>query len=96
MFVMVVVREQADPPAMAEYMTSFVEFLEQGKKKGFVRPELDTQMVTGAMLDRILNQVQFAPWIKRNYGIDLSDPDYKERWCASNLDLFLNGMLTQQ
>ena len=90
---MVVVREQADPPALTQYMKRFTEFLDQGKKKGFVRKELDTQMVTGAMLDRISNQVQFAPWIKRNYGIYLSDPEYKKRWCTSNLDLFLHGML---
>jgi AcrR family transcriptional regulator len=90
---MVVVREQADPPALTQYMKRFTEFLDQGKKKGFVRKDLDTQMVTGAMLDRIANQVQFAPWVKRNYGTDLSDPAYKKRWCASNLDLFLHGML---
>jgi len=90
---MVVVREQADPPALTQYMARFTEFLEQGKKKGFVRKGLDTQMVAGALLDRISNQVQFAPWIKRNHGIDLSDPKYKKRWCASNLDLFLHGML---
>ncbi len=91
---MVVVRQQADPPALTTYVARFSKFLEQGKKKGFVRKGLDTQMVTGALLDRILNQVQFAPWIKRNHGIDLSDPKYKKRWCASNLDLFLHGMLS--
>ncbi|MFT6145677.1 MAG: AcrR family transcriptional regulator [Myxococcota bacterium] len=90
---MVVVREQADPPALIQYMNHFTAFLEQAKQKGFVRNELDVEMVTGVMLDRISNQVQFAPWVKRNYGTDLSDPEYKKRWCASNLDLFLNGML---
>ncbi len=90
---MVVVREQADPPALTEYMSRLTAFLEQAKKKGFVRNQLDVEMVTGAMLDRISNQVQFAPWVKRNYGTDLSDPVYKKRWCASNVDLFLNGMI---
>ena len=90
---MVVAREQADVPALTDYMTRFTEFLEHGKKKGFVRKKLDTQLVTGALLDRISMQVQYAPWIKRNYDIDLSDPTYKKRWCASNIDLFLNGVL---
>lgn len=54
---------------------------------------LDTQMLTGALLDRIVNQVQFAPWIKRNFGTDVADPEYKRRWCASNVDLFLRGAL---
>jgi hypothetical protein len=74
-------------------MARFTEFLEHAKSEGFVRAALDTWMVAGALLDRIANQVQFAPWIKRNYGADLSDPDYKKRWCASNLDLFFNGMV---
>ena len=91
---MVVVREQADPGALPEYMARFADFLEQAKKKGFVRKELDSNMITGFILDRILNQVQFAPWIKRNYGIDLlTDQEYKKRWCRSNLDVLLNGVV---
>lgn len=89
---MVVVREQADPSALREYMERFVEFLEESKKKGFVRKEVDSEMITGAMLDRVLNQVLFAPWIKKSLGIDvLSDAKYKHRWCQANLDLFMHG-----
>lgn len=91
---MVVVREQADPGALPQYMARFAEFLEQAKTKGFVRKALDSDMITGFILDRILNQVQFAPWIKRNYGIDLlTDAEYKKRWCKSNLDVFVNGIM---
>ena len=92
---LVVIREQADLSALEEYMQRFVEFLEQAKKKGFVRKQLDSEMITGAMLDRILSQVHFAPWIKKAYGVDvLGDAKYKERWCKSNLDLFLYGLVT--
>jgi len=91
---MVVVREQADPPALLKYMGRFSEFLEEAKDNGFVREGLDTQLVAGALLDRLMNQVQFAPWIKRTYGIDLvTDHEYRKRWCQSNMDLFLNGMV---
>lgn len=92
---LVVLREQADPEALPEYMSRFTSFLERAKDKGFVRDEIDPEMITGFFLDRVLNQVQLAPWIKRNYGTDLlSDPDYKQRWCQSNLDVFLNGIAT--
>jgi AcrR family transcriptional regulator len=92
---MVVVREQADPEALPEYIARVAAFLEQAKAKGFVRKGVDTGMITGFFLDRILNQVQFAPWIKRNYGTDLlSDPKYRRRWCESNLDVLLNGIVT--
>ena len=91
---MVVIRELANPGALAEYMKRFGDFLEQAKKKGFVRKELDSDMVTGFLLDRIINQIQFAPWIKKIYGRDiLSDPKYNKQWCQSNLDLFMNGIL---
>jgi hypothetical protein len=53
-------------------------------------------MITGFLLDRILNQVQLAPWIKGTYGTDvLSDPEYKQRWCRSNLDVFVNGIVPE-
>ena len=90
-----VIREQADPQALPEYMARLAGFLEQAKDKGFVRNDLDSDMITGFILDRILNQVQFAPWIKRNYGMDLvGDAEYRRRWCRSNLDVFVNGIVT--
>jgi len=91
---MVVVREQADPEALPEYTARFAGFLAAAQEKGFVRPEVDVELTTGFLLDRILNQVQLAPWIRRNYGADLlTDADYKRRWCESNLDVFLNGVV---
>lgn len=90
---LVVVREQADPQALPEFMAAFADFLDRAKQHGFVREALDSEMVTGFFLDRILNQVQLAPWIKRNFGTDLlTDSDYKQRWCQANLDVFLNGI----
>lgn len=90
---MVVVREQADPEALPLYMERLGAFLERAKELGFVRGDVDSDMVTGFVLDRLLNQVQFAPWIQRNYGIDLlSDPEYKRRWLDSNVGVFLNGI----
>ena len=90
---MVVAREQAEPPVLAEYAARLIKFLEQGKRKGFVRKGLDAKMVSGAMLDRITAQVELGPWMKRSHGVDLSDRRYKKRWCAANVDLFLYGML---
>ncbi|MFT4705097.1 MAG: AcrR family transcriptional regulator [Bradymonadia bacterium] len=90
---MVVAQEQADVPALVEYFEQFTQFLENGKESGFVRAGLDTEMITGAILDRIRNQVQFAPWMRRNFGIDIADSEYRKRWCASNVDLLLHGLV---
>jgi len=89
----VVVREEIDTQGMQDYSQAFAEFLERAKHNGFVRQELDSEMTTGAMLDRILNQITFAPWVKRVHGVDiLTDDAYQKRWCKANLDLFLNGI----
>ncbi|MEM6533850.1 MAG: TetR/AcrR family transcriptional regulator [Myxococcota bacterium] len=92
--IVLAVREQADLPAAQAYQSRFAEFIDEGKRLHFVRQEIDSEMISGAMLDRILNQVQFAPWIKRMSGRDiLSDTDYRERWCRSNFDMFCHGFL---
>lgn len=90
----IAVREQAELPAIRDYMACLVDFIEQAKQQGIVRPELDASMITGAMLDRILNQVHFAPFIHKTFGVDvLTDREYQQRWCQANLDLFLHGFL---
>lgn len=92
--VRVAIREQLDAKGITEFSQKFVAFLDQAKKQGFVRQELDSEMITGAMLDRILNQVQFAPWLARVHGVDvLTDIEYRQRWCKSNLDLYLYGLV---
>lgn len=93
---LVVIREQADPALLPAYMDQLESFLENAKANGLVREDVDAAMVTGFLLDRILNQVQFSPWIKRIHGTDLlSDPEYRVRWCRANLDVFLNGIADQ-
>ncbi|MDX8400796.1 MAG: TetR/AcrR family transcriptional regulator [Gallionellaceae bacterium] len=93
---LVVVREDIDTQGVLDYTKAFAEFLERAKREGFVRKQLDSEITTGAIIDRILNQVSFAPQIKRVHGLDIiSDGDYRQRWCKLNLDLFLNGMTTR-
>lgn len=91
---LVIIKEQSSSQAMVDYRELFVSFMERCKKKGFIRKKLDSEMITGLMIDRVLNQVQYAPWIKGATGHDiLNDTAYKKRWCKANLDLILHGML---
>jgi len=90
---MVVVREQAAPPALGDYTENFARFLAEGKHRGFVRKGLDTTMITGAIIDRIISQVLYRPSIESAYGIDMSDSKYLMHWCTSNVDFYLHGMM---
>ena len=93
---MVVLREQKQLKMLDAFQAAFVAFLDEAKTLGIVRAELDSAMVSGAMLDRVVSQVQFAPWIKDTYGIDIAtDAEYRSRWSRGNVDLFLNGMLAK-
>lgn len=94
---MVVLREQSELPPLEAFQEALVGFLAAAKADGIVRPELDSQMISGAMLDRITNQAQYAPWIKKTSGIDVAtDEAYRRRWCQANADLFLNGMVARR
>ena len=91
---MVALREQAELPPLTAFQKALVVFLEDAKRNGIVREALDTEMISGAMLDRIVAQAQYAPWIKLTTGVDVvADDAYRRRWCLANADLFLNGFL---
>lgn len=89
----VVVREDTSPTVLGDYADTFVAFLDEGKRRGLVREGLDTSMVSGVILDRVINQVLYIPSIMAAHGADISDPVYRTRWCAANVDYVLHGML---
>jgi AcrR family transcriptional regulator len=93
LFLMITIREHQTPSALFEYMTGFKAFIDIGIDKGFARKELDSAMITGFILDRIVNQVQFSPWVNDEFGTDiLNDQNYLKRWSQSNVDVFINGI----
>jgi len=89
----VVVREHGTPPAFLSYIQKLQNFLQRSKTLGFVRPELDTEMITGFMLDRLLNQVLHGSWIKDVYGDTVvTDQRKRQEWLQANLSVFVNGI----
>lgn len=93
---LVVLREQAELPPLEAFHDAYVAFLKQAQVDGFLNPDLDVDLTSGAMLDRVVSQVHFAPWIKRTTGQDLyGDDTYRRDWCRANAELFLNGYLSR-
>lgn len=81
--------------ALAEHQRQFIVFLKQGKRKSFIRNVVDIEMISGLLLDRLVNQVYFSSKIKAFSGFDIvSDMAYRERWIRANLDVFFNGVLS--
>ncbi len=91
-----VVRERIVFDIFRNYGEKLVWFLETAKTDGFVRAELDSQMLTGLVLDRLGNQIIYGPWLKKIGGHDIQhDAAYKKRWLRANLDLILHGVAMQ-
>jgi AcrR family transcriptional regulator len=91
-----VIRERVVFDIFDKYNQQLVKFLEAAKTDGFVRAELDADMLTGLILDRLGNQVLFAPWINEVSGQNIeTDGPYKKRWLEANIDLMLNGILAR-
>jgi len=88
------VRELVVFAAFESYQRQLVRFLEAGKDANIVRANLDTEMLTGLILDRLGNQILYASWMMETSGSNIeTDTDYKKRWLTANMDLILNGML---
>ena len=90
---MVVLREQPELSTLARYQATLVAFLDTAKTDGLIRESVDTLMISGFLLDRVVSQVQFMPWIKKTSGLDVAtDAEYRHRWSKANVDVFLRGV----
>ena len=71
---------------------AFADFLNQAQAKGFLRPTIRVELVTGLVLDRIGNQVLFA--LNPSYaGPDiLVDRKYRDEWLEANTEVLLYGL----
>ncbi len=45
--------------------------MERCKEKDFLRKKLDPKVITGFLIEKIINQVQFATWNKKFTGDDI-------------------------
>ena len=88
-------RDQTEFVAFSKYHASFIRFLEQAKAGGYMREEVDIEMISGLILDRLGNQVLFGTSLKDpSYPNVLTDAKYRERWLAANIDIMVNGFST--
>ena len=91
---LVALREQVDLTALARFQERFARFVLDAQDAGWVRPAVRPELVSGIVLDRITNYVQFAPWTRSLFGVDpLGDREYRQQWTEANVDLFLHGFV---
>lgn len=71
---------------------SLSDFIQKAKDLGFVGENVDVDIATGTLLDRLINQAQFAHTHDRFFGVSSLDPEYRAYWVRASLGLVLDGM----
>lgn len=84
-----------DDSALSELMkvnNSLSNFVQKAKDRGFVREDVDTSIVAGTLLDRLINQARYAHTHGHFFGVTSLDPEYRAYWVRASLGLVLEGM----
>jgi len=91
--------EQLPPQSDASGIRELIEinhslsnFVQKAKDQGFVREDVDTGIVAGTLLDRLINQARYAHTHEQFFGVTSLDPQYRAYWVRASLGLVLEGM----
>jgi len=71
---------------------SLATYIDRAKAKGFVRDTVDSSIIAGTLLDRLINQARFAHTHERFYDVTTLDKNYRTYWVRASLDLIFEGM----
>ncbi|MGR3342678.1 MAG: TetR/AcrR family transcriptional regulator [Paracoccaceae bacterium] len=86
---------QSDGSAIRELIEinhSLSNFVQKAKDQGFVREDVDTDIVSGTLLDRLINQARYAHTHEQFFSVTSLDPEYRAYWVRASLGLVLDGM----
>jgi AcrR family transcriptional regulator len=78
---------------LIEINHSLSNFVQRAKERGFVRNDVDTGMVAGTLLDRLINQARYAHTHVQFFGVTSLDPEYRAHWVRASLGLVLDGII---
>ncbi|MGR3636692.1 MAG: hypothetical protein ACU0BK_12330, partial [Shimia sp.] len=91
----ILVRESRGFVGGARYHEGFAGYLRAAQDAGFVDAELEVELITGMVLDRLGNQIMYAATFKGDGKTVLNDEAYAEEWLAANTRVLLFGLAGQ-
>lgn len=68
------------------------DYIQTAKELGYVREDVDTSIVAGTLLDRLINQARYAHTHKQLFSVTSLDLEYRAYWVRASLGLILDGM----
>lgn len=88
----ILVRERKGFVGRAQYHASFQAYLKSAQDAGFLNKDLQIEMVTGLVLDRLGNQILYAATTEEPGPNVLTDDQYADEWLTANIALLLHGL----
>ncbi len=85
----------ADDGVVGEMLnTSFAisEFIKRAMALGFVRADVDPDIVAGILMDRLLNQARFVHAHEMFFNTSTLDPEYRKYWVRATLQIIFDGI----
>ncbi|MCJ8324169.1 MAG: TetR/AcrR family transcriptional regulator [Rhizobiales bacterium] len=77
---------------LVEINHTLTNFVQKAKDLGFVSEDTDPSIVTGTLLDRLINQARYAHTNKQLFNVTTLDQEYRAYWVRASLGLILDGM----
>ena len=74
--------------------TSFAiaDFVRRAMDLGFVRADVDPDIVAGLLIDRLLNQARFVDSHEIFFDASTLDPEYRAHWVRATLRIVFDGI----
>ncbi|MBL4685544.1 MAG: TetR/AcrR family transcriptional regulator [Nannocystaceae bacterium] len=76
---------------LAKHHEVLLGFLASARRRRLLRKGVDIDIVAGALLERLNNQVHHAEFIEATYGTSIKDPKYRQHWTQQTIQLSLFG-----
>lgn len=80
--------------AIRRHEQLLTDFLDTARQAGLVRADVDPAIVSGTLLERIVNQAQYVDFHAGLWDTTPHDEEYRRHWIGQIVDLCLYGAAT--
>ena len=80
---------------MVKTSYAIAAFIKRAMDLGFVRADVDPDIVAGLLMDRLLNQARFVDSHEIFFGASTLDFEYRAHWVRATLRIVLDGISAQ-
>lgn len=93
----ILIREQSGWQDVRAFRDGLVKFLQHAQSAGYVRPNVNIEMIPASIMDRLGNQVLFAEMPGERPADNVTtNLDYRARWIKDCVDLLLFGFVSAE